>query len=105
LQRESLAIKREIGDRQGEAASLNNLGIITQTRGDLAEAERLYREGLAIMREIGDRKGEADSLGNLGTIAYTRGDLAEAERLHRESLAIKREIDIPIDQWFIDNGY
>jgi hypothetical protein len=57
------------------------------------------------MREIGDRKGEADSLGNLGTIAYTRGDLAEAERLHRESLAIKREIDIPIDQWFIDNGY
>ena len=81
MQRESLAIKREIGDRQGEATSLNNLGIIAETRGDLAEAERLHRESLAIKREIGDRQGEASSLNNLGIIAETRGDLAEAERL------------------------
>ena len=32
---------REIGDRQGEATSLNNLGLIADTRGDLDEAERL----------------------------------------------------------------
>ena len=67
---------RENGDRQGEAASLGNLGIIANTRGDLDEAERLYRESLVIKREIGDRQGEANSLGSLGIIANTRGDLA-----------------------------
>jgi hypothetical protein len=45
---------REIGDRGGEAASLNNLGDIAGKRGDLVEAERLYQESLAIKREIGD---------------------------------------------------
>ena len=83
---------RKNGDRKGEADSLRGLGIIAETRGDLAEAERLQRESLAIKREIGDRQGEAGSLNNLGNIAQTRGDLAEAERLQRESLAIRREI-------------
>ena len=53
LFRESLAIDREIGNRQGEATSLRNLGNIAEARGDLAEAERLHRESLAIKREIG----------------------------------------------------
>jgi hypothetical protein len=53
LQRESLAIKREIGDRKGEASSLHNLGNIADARGDLAEAEKLWRESVRIEREIG----------------------------------------------------
>ena len=105
LQRESLAIKREIGDRQGEAASLNNLGLIAQKRGDLAEAERLQRESLAIKREIGDRQGESASLINLGNIASANGNMDERHRCYTEAVRIKREIGIPIDQWFIDNGY
>ena len=40
-QRESLAIEREIGDRHGEANSLNNLGIIADTRGDFDESEKI----------------------------------------------------------------
>ena len=83
---------KESGDPRGEAASLGNLGIIAQERGDLDEAERLQNESLSIFREIGNRQGEADSLGNLGLIAFTRGDLDEAERLHKKSLAIEREI-------------
>ena len=69
MHRESLAIKIEIGNREGEAISLNNLGLIAEKRGDLDGAERLYRESLAIDREIGDREGEAKVLGNLGVIA------------------------------------
>ena len=104
LHKKSLAIKREIGDRQGEAGSLNglgaiarievtslklfqkksgylqklvqtrrgkslgNLGLIADTRGDLAEAERFWKVWLS-EREIGNRQGEADSQGNLGLIA------------------------------------
>ena len=53
LHKQSLAIKREIGHRQGEAASLHNLGIIARNRGDWDEAERLYRESVRIKNEIG----------------------------------------------------
>jgi tetratricopeptide (TPR) repeat protein len=96
---------RKSGDRQGEAASLINLGNIAKTRGDLAEAERLQRESLAIKREIGDRQGEADSLINLGIIASKNGNMDERHRCYTEAVRIQREIGIPIDQWFIDNGY
>jgi len=96
---------RKNGDRGGEAASLNNLGNIAETRGDLAEAERLHRESLAIKREIGDRGGEANSLINLAVVAQSRGDGDEQRRLNTQAVAIRREIGIPIDQWFIDNGY
>jgi tetratricopeptide (TPR) repeat protein len=105
LYRESLAIDREIGDRQGEAASLINLGNIARTRGDLAEAERLQLESLAIKREVGDRQGEAASLINLGNIASDNGKMDERHRCYTEAVRIQREIGIPIQQYFIDNGY
>ncbi len=105
LHRESLAIKREIGDRHGESQSLDNLGIVAGRHGDLDEAERLCRESLAIKREVGDRQGEASSLGNLGNVAYNRGDYDEAERLHRESVRINNEIGVPLGDWYIENGY
>ena len=105
LYRESLAIAREIGNRGGEAVSLGNLGNIAETRGDLAEAERLHRESLAIEREIGNRGGEAASLNSLGNIAHQLGNYDEERRMYTEGVRIQREIGIPIDQWFIDNGY
>ena len=37
LYRECLSIMREIGNRQGEAISLSNLGQISMERGDFAE--------------------------------------------------------------------
>jgi len=85
---ESLAIHREIGNREGEAALLNYFGNIARTRGDLAGAELHYRESLAIKREIGDRKGEATSLLNLGEIQATRGYMDQAEQLFTESMEL-----------------
>jgi len=53
LLRESLTIQREVGNRQGEANSLNNLGNIAETRGQGVEAKDLFREANKIRREIG----------------------------------------------------
>jgi tetratricopeptide (TPR) repeat protein len=105
LYRESLAIDREIGDRNGEATSLRNLGDIAKERGDIAEAERLYRESLAIDREIGDRKGEGICLECIGDLAFNNGNMDESHRYYTEAVQIYREIGVPIQQWFIDNGY
>ena len=96
---------RKNGDLKGEATSLGNLGNIAHKRGDLAEAERLQRESLAIKREIGDRQGEAYSLINLGIIMNSKGQHDEERRMYTSAVRIQREIGIPLEQWFIDNGY
>jgi hypothetical protein len=82
-----------------------NLASFAQTRGDLDEEERLYRESLAIEIEIGDRAGEASSLVSLAIIAQSKNDSNEQHRLNTEAVRIWREMGIPVDQWFIDNGY
>jgi tetratricopeptide (TPR) repeat protein len=49
---QSLIIKREIGDRLGEGASLGNLGIAYYSLGDTEKACSLRREALTIFEAI-----------------------------------------------------
>ncbi len=95
---ESLAIFRELGDRQGTASSLSNLGLTVQEQGGHAAARALHEESLEIRRELGDRHGIAASLSNLGIVAFRQGDYAAARALYEESLAIRRELG---DRWGI----
>jgi predicted ATPase len=92
LYEESLAIRRELGDKLGIAASLGNLGVMAYEQGDYGAARTLYEEGLAIRRELGDKLGIAASLGNLGVVAFYQGDYGAARTLDEESLAIQREL-------------
>jgi predicted ATPase/class 3 adenylate cyclase/Tfp pilus assembly protein PilF len=92
LGEESLAIRRESGDRKGIAASLNNIGLVACDQGDFASARALYEESLAIKRELGDRSGIANSLNNLGNVAYDQADFTAARALYDESLIIAREL-------------
>ncbi len=92
LQEESLAIRRELGDRRGIASVLGNLGNVAQCQGDYAAARGLQEESLAIRRELGDRRGMASTLGNLAVVAAVQGDYAAARVLQEESLALFREL-------------
>jgi tetratricopeptide (TPR) repeat protein len=92
FQQQSLAIKREIGDRNGEAASLCNLGTAYHSLGDYPRAIDFHQQSLAIQREIGDRNGEANSLIGLGNAYKSLGDYPRAIDFQQQSLAIKREI-------------
>ncbi|NCR03153.1 MAG: tetratricopeptide repeat protein [Microcystis aeruginosa LG13-03] len=89
---QSLAIKREIGDRGGEAKSYNNLGSVYYSLVEYQKALEFYQQSLAILREIGDRGGEATSYNNLGSVYYSLGEYQKAIEFHQQSLAIKREI-------------
>ncbi len=89
---ESLAICREIGDRQGEANVLDALGEVRLQWGEYAAAEEAYEASLAICREIGYRQGEANALLGLGHVRRMRGEYAVAEEAYEASLAICREI-------------
>jgi len=98
---ESLAIRRELGDKQEIANLLSNLGIVARYEGNYAAAGALYAESLAIRRELGDRWGIATSLNAVGLLAHYLGDNAGARRFLEESLTIRRELG---DAWAIANS-
>jgi non-specific serine/threonine protein kinase len=90
---QSIAIWRQLGDRRGIAASLNNLGSVACAQGDDETAQGLWEQTLAIRRETADELGVADVLGNLGKVAYHRGDYDAARAMWNESLSISRRLD------------
>src|SRR5205823_7459753 len=55
----ALESRRALGDRQGAAMLLNNLGFIAQAEGDYERALSLHEEALAVRRELGDKRGIA----------------------------------------------
>ena len=92
FKQQSLQIRREIGDRNGEAASLNNLGLAYDSLGQYQQAIQFLQQQLEITKEIGDRNGEANALCNLGNAYGSLGQYQQAIQLHQQSLEIKREI-------------
>ena len=87
-----MKIRQEIGDRQGEGATLNNLATAALSQGDYATALRYLQDSLKIQQEIGDKKGEGATLNNLATAALSQGDYATALRYLQDSLKIRQEI-------------
>ena len=88
----SLAIKKEIGDRNGEAACYVKLGAAYRSVGEYNKAREHLKKSLAIKKEIGDRSGEADCYVNLGTVYESVGEYNKAREYLEKSLAIKKEI-------------
>ncbi|CAH2572861.1 Tetratricopeptide repeat protein 28 [Planktothrix rubescens] len=89
---QALTIYREIGNRQGEAISLKNVGNAYLYLGQYDRAIEFYQQSLKISREIGYRQGEADSLGNLGLPYYSLGQYQKAIDFYEQSLEMAREI-------------
>lgn len=89
---QALTICRKIGDRQGEAASLGNLGLAYHCLGQYQKAIDFQQQSLEIEREIGNRLGEAASLGSLGNAYYSLGQYQKAINFHQQHLEMAREI-------------
>ena len=93
LYEESLAIRREMGDKVGVALSLFNLGNVALAQGEYAKARALNDDCLRLNREMGDKNGIASSLCYLGVVALAEGDHARARALLEESLSLRQEMD------------
>ena len=91
-----MAIKRELGDRQGIANSLNNLGESTFDLGDYPAAWALYEESLAIRRALGDQRGIADSLQNLARVAFPLRGPDQAARIWGGMERLRKEFGTPL---------
>ena len=83
----------EVGDHQGEADALANLGVCFGQLGRREPGVSCTERSLELRRRIGDRRGVAISLGNLGQFASLHHDLDAGRRYLSESVAVHREID------------
>jgi tetratricopeptide (TPR) repeat protein len=92
---ESIAIARELGDKQSIAAALQPLGLASLGLGDYAAARAQAEEGVALAREIGTKRDLAAALNALAQTARAGGDPEAAEPLYEQVLAIARELDDP----------
>jgi predicted ATPase/class 3 adenylate cyclase/Tfp pilus assembly protein PilF len=87
---ESLALRRELGDKQGIASSLGNLGLVALRQGEYERAEALLTENLALYRELGHQRGIARALNNLGVVTQHQGNYDRATAFLEESMALQR---------------
>ena len=92
---ESLALWRELGDRQGLGQALNALGLIAHNEGDYARAVALFEEALPLLRAVGDRRVTVLALSGLALTYLCLGDYARATALGEEGLALGREEGTP----------
>jgi tetratricopeptide (TPR) repeat protein len=92
---ESLEIRRSIGDRSGQVALLNNLGLLAQRDEDHDEARAFFRQALELAAGPDGGPGgfAASSLyGNLGQSELALGDYAAARDCLERSLAFAHEL-------------
>jgi predicted ATPase/class 3 adenylate cyclase len=86
----SLAIWRDLGDRDQEARELNSLGITYRLLGDLDTARSLLQDSIATARELGGGARLATALTSLGHTESDAGNFDRARQVLREALALDR---------------
>ena len=89
---QSLAIAREIDDRQRIASVLQPLGMVALGRGDVEAARGYLSEALSMAREIGNPREVAAALNALAQLHRVTGDLDAAEPLYRQVQEITHEL-------------
>jgi non-specific serine/threonine protein kinase len=90
--RESLSLRRNIGDEREIAQSLVNLGSTSVARGDFQTAQDLYEESLRLRRSLDDAPGVFLSLENLALLAYQMGQFERARALYVEARALAESL-------------
>lgn len=86
-----LAIRRELNDQRGIAATLCGLGWSALAMGDWEQSERYHTESIAIRRSIGDRPGMAHVLCLFARTRLAQNHLEEVESLLQQSIQLCKE--------------
>ncbi len=90
---ESLAIRRDLGDRAGMTESLCTLGMVVREQGNILQARALLREGLTISVELGIRSIVGNAMDG---IAACSSEAVLAARIWGAAERLREEIDAPM---------
>jgi predicted ATPase len=88
----ALALNEELGDEEGVARTLSNLGAILHAQGELARAAQLLDECIRRCESLGVARLLALAENNRGDVALSQGDLPIASVHFERSLAAMREL-------------
>jgi CHAT domain-containing protein/Tfp pilus assembly protein PilF len=89
---EALPIYRAIGNRSGEATSLNNIGLVYHSLGRKQEALSYYGLALQLYRFVRNRRGEAETLNNIGGVYDSLGQKQKAFDHYGQALTLSRAV-------------
>ncbi len=69
-QRQALDLFRRLGDRLGQARTLDELGLVQLLTGDYPAAAASVAEAIELFRDLGSRHGLAMALNSLGELSF-----------------------------------
>jgi DNA-binding SARP family transcriptional activator/tetratricopeptide (TPR) repeat protein len=92
---EALELWREVGDRHGEAATLDSVGRARLKLGQQSEAVQAYRLAIAGFKDLGDNYNQASSLTNLGDCLAAANDPDKARVAWCAAVELLDEMDHP----------
>lgn len=90
LLRESLALRRALGDKQAMADTLNSLGLLAGHQANYKDARAFFEEGLALFQDIESNSGMAKVLSNFAETLREQGEYSEAWTMMNKSMALNR---------------
>lgn len=93
ISEQSLELRRMVGNRQGEAMALANIGAIHVRSGRIELGLDYYRQALDIRIELDLKKDIANSYHNIGSAYNNLGDAEKAINNYHKALAIREEIE------------
>ncbi len=99
--RAALGLFRAVGDRLGEANTLQAIGDVQRFRDEYDAALESYRAALGLYRAVGSRLGEANTLAARSRLALRQGRDEEARALLQQAVdlhtAIGSRYDVAVD--------
>jgi tetratricopeptide (TPR) repeat protein len=96
LQELALDAARQLGDRYGEALTLDNLGIAHRHQLRLAEAERDFTAALTAFQAVGNSLGQARAANGLGVVYLYAHRLDDAVNSFKLALSLAGGLGDPV---------
>jgi tetratricopeptide (TPR) repeat protein len=90
--RHVLAIKEQLGDAAGLAATYANLGNLYLQQGNWTEALACYQKDLVLSEALGDELSLAATYNNLGSLYLQRGEWDQAIEFYQKDLVISKRL-------------
>jgi tetratricopeptide (TPR) repeat protein len=84
-----------VGDRGGEASTLNNIGLVYHAWGEMDKALQYYQQALPLQRAVGDRSGEAVTCFNMAMVYRNLGQLEKAVAFLERCVELDEQIRHP----------
>jgi tetratricopeptide (TPR) repeat protein len=96
---------RQVGDKAGEASTLNNIGAVYHDLGDKQQALNYYNQSLPLSRQAGDKATEARTLGNIASVEDDRGNLQQALTQIQAAINIIEDLRTKVDSQDLRTSY